>query len=232
MTEAIKNYSDLLKMLDSLLRDPFLFWDEFYSDRDKKIPIFNNTPDENLVSYLQKGIVKSGKVLDLGCGAGRNAIYLAENGFEVDAVDLSKTSLDWANERSDERGLTINFIHENIFELDVQKEEYDFIYDSGCFHHLAPHRRITYIELLKRGLKEKGHFGITCFAVGGNLGGADMTDIEVYQKGTLMGGLGYTLESLTEIFSDFEPVEMRRMYEGSDGETFGSSDLLAGLFIK
>ncbi|MDX8345832.1 class I SAM-dependent methyltransferase [Rossellomorea sp. YZS02] len=232
MTEAIKNYPGLLEMLDSLLRDPSLFWDEFYSDRDKKVPIFKNTPDENLVSYLQKGIVKSGKVLDLGCGAGRNAIYLAENGFEVHAVDISKVSLDWAKERSDERGLAITYFHENIFELNVQKGEYDFIYDSGCFHHLAPHRRITYIELLKRGLKENGHFGITCFAVGGSLGGAELSDIEVYQKGTLMGGLGYTLESLTDIFSDFEPLEMRRMFEGNDGKSFGSSGLLAGLFRK
>jgi cyclopropane fatty-acyl-phospholipid synthase-like methyltransferase len=233
MNETIRSYTDLMKTLDSLLRDPTLFWDEFYADREKKIPIFVHSPDENLVSYLRDGIITPGKVLDLGCGAGRNAIFLAENGFEVDAVDLSITSLEWAKERADERGLSINFIHENIFEMNIHEEEYDFIYDSGCFHHLAPHRRITYIELLQKGLKEKGHFGITCFLVGGSLGGADLSDVEVYKKGTLMGGLGYTKESLAKIFSEFEPLELRRMNEGSEEEgTFGSPDLLAGLFLK
>ncbi|MGM0751681.1 MAG: SAM-dependent methyltransferase [Bacillota bacterium] len=233
MTETVRNYGDLMKVLDSLLRDPAIFWDGFYANREKEIPIFVNLPDENLVSYLRGGIIPPGKVLDLGCGAGRNAIFLAENGFEVDAVDLSINSLEWAKERADERGLSINFIHENIFELNVDKEKYDFIYDSGCFHHLAPHRRITYLELLQRGLKERGHFGITCFLVGGSLGGADLTDVEVYKKGTLMGGLGYTEESLAQIFSELEPVELRRMNEGSEEEgTFGSNELLAGLFVK
>ncbi|WP_044338801.1 class I SAM-dependent methyltransferase [Rossellomorea aquimaris] len=233
MTETVRNYGDLMKVLDSLLRNPAIFWDGFYANREKEIPIFVNLPDENLVSYLREGIIPPGKVLDLGCGAGRNAIFLAENGFEVDAVDLSITSLEWAKERADERGLSINFIHENIFELNVKKEEYDFIYDSGCFHHLAPHRRITYLELLQRGLKERGHFGITCFLVGGSLGGADLTDVEVYKKGTLMGGLGYTEESLAQIFSELGPVELRRMNEGSEAKgTFGSNELLAGLFVK
>ncbi len=60
----------------------------------------------------------------------------------MDAVDLSEQSIKWANERATERNLEINFINQNIFELNVEHAKYDLIYDSGCFQHIAPHRRV------------------------------------------------------------------------------------------
>ena len=72
--ETIKNSEDVLMMLDSLMREPAPFWNNFYSDRTKKIPFFVNHPDENLVSYIESGIIQSGRMLELGCGAGRNSI--------------------------------------------------------------------------------------------------------------------------------------------------------------
>ena len=110
--ETINNYEDLLVMLDALLREPTNFWDDFYSNREKGIPFFVNKPDENLVGYFKNVLMgPSGKALELGCGPGRNAIYFAEKGYEVDAVDLSEQSIQWAIERAKERNLTINFIH-------------------------------------------------------------------------------------------------------------------------
>ncbi|MFC0189425.1 class I SAM-dependent methyltransferase [Fictibacillus aquaticus] len=233
MTETIASYEDLMKMLDSLLREPEAFWDEFYQDRSKPVPIFADTPDENLKAYIKEGILTPGRALDLGCGAGRNAIFLAEHGFEVDAVDLSQSSLDWARERARERNLPINFIHKNIFNLDLEEGAYDLIYDSGCFHHIAPHRRMSYLEILDKALKHGGYFGITCFVQGGKLGGADISDWEVYRTRSLMGGLGFTEEKLIRIFSSLKPVEVRRMRDVSKGEgLLGVSDLLAGLFLK
>ncbi|MGE6752823.1 class I SAM-dependent methyltransferase [Rossellomorea sp. NPDC071047] len=233
MQENIHNYEDLLEMLDSFLREPAHFWDEFFSDRDKSVPIFVNAPDENLVSYVETGRISAGKVLELGCGPGRNSIYLAEQGFDVDAVDLSKTSLDWAKERADDRNLTINFSHQNIFDFTSEQGKYDFIYDSGCFHHIAPHRRMSYIDIIDKSLKNEGYFGITCFLQGGKLGGSDISDWEVYRTGSLMGGLGYTKERLKNVFRSLKPVEIRKMIDKVDSENlFGASDLLTGLFQK
>lgn len=93
MKETISIYEDLLNILDSLLRELTQFWDDFYSNREKKIPFFTNKPDENLVSYFEKKSLNSGKVLELGCGPGKNAIYFAENEYLVDAVDLSQESI-------------------------------------------------------------------------------------------------------------------------------------------
>lgn len=68
-------------MLDSLIKEENRFnWDNFYSDRERKVPFFENKPDENLAEYFQTGKIEPGNVLELGCGPGRNAIYFAENG--------------------------------------------------------------------------------------------------------------------------------------------------------
>ncbi len=74
----------------------------------KDVPFFENVPDENLVSYIQKKRVSKGKVLELGCGPGRNAIYLANEGFDVTAVDLSIEGINWAKERALAKGVEIN----------------------------------------------------------------------------------------------------------------------------
>jgi SAM-dependent methyltransferase len=233
MTETIYNEEELLRMLDSLLREPDVFWTEFYRDREKKIPFFKNIPDENLVSYHNNGLLTSGKVLELGCGPGRNAIYLARQGWEVDAVDVSDTSLQWAKERAAESNASIHFIHKNIFDLDIEEGEYDLIYDSGCFHHVAPHRRLSYTKLINKALKKGGHFALTSFVPGGKLGGAVMTDWEVYRTGSLRGGLGYDKTKLEQIFSDFESVEIRKMNDMDEiQQMFGISELIAALFKK
>ena len=233
MKETINSYEDLLDMLDSLLREPTQFWDDFYSNREKGVPFFTNKPDENLVNYFEKKLLNPGKVLELGCGPGRNAIYFAEKGCLVDAVDLSQESIQWATERAKEKNVNINFIYNNIFDLQIEEGTYDIVYDSGCFHHIAPHRRMSYIDLVKKALKPGGYFAITCFVQGGELGGADITDWEVYKLQSLKGGLGFTDKKLRAIFKDFSEVEIRRMKEiKQSNKVFGVSGLWTALFTK
>jgi SAM-dependent methyltransferase len=233
LKEAIYDLEDLLKMLDSLLREPTQFWNSFYCDRNKVVPFFANSPDENLVSYFEKELFIQGKVLELGCGPGRNAIYFAEKGCIVDAVDLSQESLKWATERAKEKNVSVNFINENIFELDIEEGTYDIVYDSGCFHHIAPHRRMSYLNLVKKALKPNGFFAITCFVQGGELGGAEISDWEVYRLRSLKGGLGYSDEKLRIIFRDLKEIEIRKMKEiEQPNDVFGVPDFLTGLFQK
>lgn len=233
LKETIYNYEDLLLMLDSLLREPSQFWNDFYTDREKSVPFFVHSPDESLVSFFEKSYFKKGKVLELGCGPGRNAIYFANKGCSVDAVDLSIESLKWAKERAIESNVNVNFIHSNIFELDIEEGAYDIVYDSGCFHHIAPHRRMSYINLVKNALKPNGYFAMTCFVRGGELGGAEISDWDVYRLLSLEGGLGYTEEKLVAIFKDFKIIEIRNMKECLQQDNiFGVSGMLAALFQK
>lgn len=229
----IKSNEDLLILLDHLLREPQNFWNDFYDDKCKNIPFFVNKPDENLVNYFEKEMIFPGRVLELGCGAGRNAIYLAKKGCSVVGVDISDKALEWAKKRTDEENIDVELVCANIFELDFEENSFDFIYDSGCFHHIAPHRRVNYTAMIDKLLKPEGYFALCSFEENGAYGGSTMTDEEVYLKRSLEGGLGYTKSQLQEIFHFLEEIEIRKMLPMSTVDPhFGLEGFIVGLFQK
>lgn len=68
---------------------------------------------------------------------------------------------------------------------------------------------------------------------GGELGGSDITDWEVYRRRSLNGGLGFKPEKLRTIFDSFEEVEIRKMRQADRSEdVFGVSALWTALFKK
>ncbi|MFF0010995.1 class I SAM-dependent methyltransferase [Streptomyces sp. NPDC005374] len=239
MDRTICTTEDVLQLLDKLFApqadrwtaDAGSWWDGFYADRSKPVPFFAAKPDESLVSYLDRGLVTEGRALDLGCGPGRNALHLASLGFEVDAVDLSAAAITWGRERAHEAGVDVRFLCGDVFSLAATEltGTYDLIYDSGCFHHLPPHRRVSYLALLDQHLAPGGRFGIACFADGSM--GSRLPDVEFYRQGRLDGGLAYTAESLRRIFSDLTEIELRRMRdEPPESDRFGEPFLWTGLF--
>ncbi|MGW0464931.1 class I SAM-dependent methyltransferase [Streptomyces sp. NPDC003027] len=244
MDRNIRTVDDVLKLLDGLFApeaDRWTagaagWWDGFYDDRSKTVPFFVAKPDENLVSYLGRGLIApGGRVLDLGCGPGRNALHLASLGFRVDAVDLSPQAIAWAEERAREAGADIRFHQGDAFELAATSltGPYDLIHDSGCFHHLPPHRRVSYLGLLDRLLAPGGHLALTCFAAGENGMGSEVSDADLYRQSALHGGLAYTPESLRRIFSDLTEVELRRMNdEPPESPHFGEAFLWTALFRR
>ena len=230
--------ADVLRLLDGLSAPDgnrgtaaASWWDGFYADRSKPVPFFVSKPDESLVSWVDRGQIAAGRALDLGCGPGRNALHLAAMGFEVDAIDLSPAAIAWAEERARAAGVEVRFHCGNAFDLVSGERTYDLIYDSGCFHHLAPHRRVSYLSLLDRALAPGGQFALACFAAGGM--GSELPDEEFYDRSGLRGGLAYTPESLRWIFSDLAEVELRRMRdEPPESSCFGGPFLWAALFRR
>jgi SAM-dependent methyltransferase len=241
MDRNIRTVDDVLALLDSLFvpeadrwtADGSAWWDGFYADRSKPVPFFVAKPDESLASCLERGLLTPGRALDLGCGPGRNALLLAASGFEVDAVDLSPAAIAWAEERARQQGAEVNFLRGDAFTLadTALSGPYDLIYDSGCFHHLPPHRRVSYLALLEKALAPGGHLALTCFAAGAM--GCELSDKDFYHQGRLHGGLAYTPQSLRWIFSDLDEVELRRMRdEPPDSPHFGEPFLWTALFRR
>ncbi|MFD9704866.1 class I SAM-dependent methyltransferase [Lentzea sp. NPDC059081] len=233
MQRNIRTTDDVLTLLDGLFApgaDRWTagagdWWDAFYADRSREVPFFVSKPDENLAGYLDRGLLTPGRALDVGCGPGRNAIFLARNGFQVDAVDISATAIAWATERAE--GLDVRFRHGDAF---TTKGSYDLVYDSGCFHHLPPHRRISYLALLDRVLEPGGHFALTCFT---DEEGTAAPDADLYRQGSLAGGVGYRPADLRWVFQDLTEVELRRMTEEpAASPSFGKSFLWTALFRK
>lgn len=190
-------------------------WQDFYADRSRKRPFFVDEPDENLVDWCRRGWLAPGAALDVGCGNGRNAVFLAEQGFVVQGVDLSAQALAWAAETAQRRGVQLQLRQASIFEQPPAAASLDLVYDSGCFHHVAPHRRQDYVALLARALRPGGRLGLVCFRPEG---GSGLDDEQVYHRGSLGGGLGYDEATLRISWGEaFEILELRRMHEPEPG---------------
>jgi len=241
VTRSIQTVQDLLEMLDGMFApeaDRWTdrgahWWDRFYADRGKGVPFFRPVPDESLVAWHADGRIAprpGARALDLGCGPGRNAVWLAQQGYQVDAVDLSPAALDWGRERADEAGVGVAFSRADIFALEPEAP-YDLVVDSGCFHHLPPHRRISYRALLERVLAPGSSFALSAFAAGEM--GSQTSDEDLYREGRLGGGLSYSADDLRASFGWLQEVELRRMRQtGHDEPVFGEPFLWVGLFRR
>jgi SAM-dependent methyltransferase len=231
--QFIYTTDDTLRLLDELLAGRgSAWWSGFFSDRSRPCPFLVEWPDENLVEWFDQGLLTPGRVLELGCGHGRNAAFLASRGCVVDAVDFSARAIEWAAERVKTAGLQVNFQCCSIFDATFAEGSYDLVYDSGCFHHLPPHRRQDYVELVHRALKPGGRYGLVCFRPEG---GGDYTDRQVYEHWSLGGGLGYPEERLRALWDEgpFSVRVLRQMAkQDGQGPSFGEDFLWALLAVK
>lgn len=184
-------------------------WESFYAEGKRTPPFLRNVPDENLVGFVGQRRLESGSAIDLGCGIGRNAIYLAKAGFRVDAIDLSQTAISRGRLNTEEGRVRVNFIVGSVFDVSLPQNHYDIAYDSGLFHHLPPHRRSSYLDAVRRTLKPDGFFGMTCFDT---TGGQPVEDREIYERGKMPPGIGYSEYRLRDILQRyFEIFELRPM---------------------
>jgi len=101
--------------------------------------------------FLKKHIhlLPRGKALDIATGEGRNAVFLAQHGFEVDAIDISEMGLRKARKLAREKGVSVNTFPVDLDEYQIEKERYDLITN---FYFLK--RRL--IPRIKKGLKKGG----------------------------------------------------------------------------
>lgn len=228
-TEFDRLTEDELAALDaSLAAHESGWWNSFYEDRARPCPFFGACPDESLAKWVQQGLIRPGRAIELGCGNGRNAIFLARHGFSVEGVDYSQTAIDWARDRITEAGATVSLTCQSVFELDLGAGTHDLVYDSGCFHHIPPHRRNGYVDLVVNALKPGGWFGLTCFRPEG---GSGYSDKKVYERRSMGGGLGYTEERLRGIWSRGLKVHVIRQMDKPSAESglFGENFLWAVL---
>jgi SAM-dependent methyltransferase len=80
-----------------------------------------------------------GRALDVGCGSGRDAVYLAKRGWSVTAVDSVDKALASAQRRAAEEGVDVQWVKGDVAALDRLGLEpgYDLVYDFGCIHGLS-----------------------------------------------------------------------------------------------
>jgi len=140
-------------------------WDEAYAHDLSELPWELGKPRPQLVKLVESGIIKQGsRALDICCGAGTNTVYMASKGFVVSAIDISPRAIAIAKEKAKKAGVKINFKTGSSVELPYGDEEFDFVFDMGCFHHIYPEDRERFIEGVHRVLTKGGKYFMTCFS--------------------------------------------------------------------
>ncbi|HEV2494063.1 MAG TPA: class I SAM-dependent methyltransferase [Terriglobia bacterium] len=123
-------------------------WDADY--RGQSPPAWDiGRPADELQRIVKEGIVRACRVVDLGCGSGTDAIFLARHGFDVTAIDISPTALSQAEEKARKAGVSVRWVLADVLTL-PHLEPFDFIYDRGCYHNVRDQNLAGYIETVRR----------------------------------------------------------------------------------
>lgn len=111
------------------------------------------TPPE-VVAEVEGGKIAPGRALDLGCGTGTNALYLARHGWEVVGVDFSAPAIAAANAKLGGRD-RVTFLQGDVTDLSALGVvgPFDLALDIGCFHGLSPSSRDRYAREVGRCLR-------------------------------------------------------------------------------
>ena len=107
---------------------------------------------------LARNDVDSGKVLELGCGAGDLSLLLSEQGFHSFGIDISPTAIDWACEKAKMGGFEAEFRVGNVLELPYQNEQFEVVIDALCWHCIIGEDRKVFLWEALRVLKPSGLF--------------------------------------------------------------------------
>ncbi len=125
-------------------------WDKFIQTTKNRQPL----------GYLMEAIKISnhldGRALDLACGAGIDAKYLAENGFEVEAVDFNEESVEQAKKFCE--NLPVSVIQKNIVDYSITPNTYQLIIAWNILSFLTKSESRKILLDIQKGLVENGVF--------------------------------------------------------------------------
>jgi len=179
-------------------------WDLVYRKYPlESLPWELGKPRRILVDLVEKGLIKEGKVLDICCGAGTNAVYLAEKGFQVTGIDISSKAIEYARRKAEEKNVNVKFLVENFLNLPFGEGEFDFVFDMGCFHHVKVKERSIFIKGVYRVLKRGGLYLMVCFSD---------------RNGFAWNH--FTRQQIVELFSDYFEIRSIEHVESVEGDGY------------
>lgn len=109
-------------------------WNERY--RSGNLPWDTGRHDSNLSRCIEENNIAPGRMLDLGCGTGSNALWLAKLGFCVTGVDIAPLAIEAARQKASSEAVNITFSTADILTDPIPNAPFEFVFDRGCFHSL------------------------------------------------------------------------------------------------
>ena len=118
---------------------------------------------ENYVDLAIDGRLESGSVITLGCGVGRETIYLAKKGFDVIGLDFSFTAIQKARQRAKVEGVDVQFVVDDLTKLKHISGTYDLVMDFGALNDLSQDARDLYMQNVISLTKPRGYYVMFSF---------------------------------------------------------------------
>ena len=108
-----------------------------------------------------------GAVLDVGCGLGDNAIFLARQGHQVTGIDAASTAIEQARSRARQAGVDVAFAVADAGSLAEFEGPFDSVLDGACYHCLDEDGKHAYAAALHRATRPGALLTLFCFPPGG-----------------------------------------------------------------
>ena len=123
-------------------------WDAVY--RQGTPPWDTGTPAAELVRLVEAKTLRPARTLELGCGSGADAIYLAQRGFEMTAVDSSPIAVERARVRAEREDALLRLVLADAFEFGQTAGQFELVFDVGLYHFIRHWDLERFLDLLWR----------------------------------------------------------------------------------
>jgi SAM-dependent methyltransferase len=123
-------------------------WNDRY--RSGQTPWDTGQPSSELARVVAEAPISHGRALELGCGTGANAVWLAQQGFDVTAIDGSTLAIERATQRAKAAGVVVRFLVADVLAppRDIGGP-FDFLFDRGCYHAVRRDKVASYLRTLR-----------------------------------------------------------------------------------
>lgn len=130
--------------------------------KEGNLPWDYGKPYEQLVDFVNEN--SPCHALDVGCGTGTDAIFLAQNGFNVSAIDVSEEAIKIAKSKAEKAGVIVDFMVADALDMPFEDETFEFVNDNGCFHQLSKSSWKIFVKEVARVMKPKARYLMKCFS--------------------------------------------------------------------
>ena len=185
-------------------------WDRRYAAVEN---LWAVKPNRFLVAEVAE--LPPGRALDLACGEGQNAIWLATLGWSVTGVDYSQVAIDKARDRANREGVEVDFVRADLLDFEPDPRSYDLV--LLLYFHLPPAELRTVLGRAQHALAEGGTVVII---------GHDRTNITDGVGGPSDPSIHYTPDELSAELAELEIVKATRVLRDVDGEERDAIDAL------
>ena len=140
-----------------------MIWDLYYWL--KRTPWDTGITPPEVVDVLRRHFPKGGRAIDMGCGTGANAVYLAQRGLSVVGIDISRRAIALARRRAQQAGVTCDLRVGDVTRLAGLHvtDRFDLALDIGCFHALSRDGQRRYAGSLPDHMRRAGVYLLYAF---------------------------------------------------------------------